>query len=240
MVTPSMVPQGWLQPAACKQRDIQFPLIFGILLDRIAARNCFWLRFKHKLYLLCGVKTLAKARAESFNHSSMWFAFALANKCQRGITKTKAQCCWDHVMLFSQQCAAPGYQFLNANRYVLSICSRKTYGFTRLEKLGLVWIKTPGRTHCSPRWESCSLLLHQYFSFPSTFNVKELMNSITNPCTPQTSGSTWTKPSQGKPAGEGWNLSKHDKINYLIMLGWLPASNNPQSKELLKPASGQG
>lgn len=44
---------------------------------------------------------------------------------------------------------------------------------------------------------------------------------------------------QGKPEGEGWNLSKHDRINYLIMWGGLPACNNPQSKELLRPAWGQ-
>jgi len=41
----------------------------------------------------------------------MLFAFALANKCQRDVTKTKAESSWGHVLLSSQQCAAPGYQF---------------------------------------------------------------------------------------------------------------------------------
>lgn len=43
LVISRTAPQG-LAPtnsAACKQRDIQFPLIFGALLARIAARNCF-------------------------------------------------------------------------------------------------------------------------------------------------------------------------------------------------------
>lgn len=41
----------------------------------------------------------------------MSFAFALANKCQKDIIQNEAQSCRGHVVPFSQQHAAPGYQF---------------------------------------------------------------------------------------------------------------------------------